>query len=175
MLDRSDLEVLISADRLRARIGEMGAQIARDYAGSDLAIVAVLKGSFMFLADLVRAIDADLTVDFLGVSSYGDRTQSSGVVQITSDLTSPIGGRHVLIVEDIVDTGLTLRYLIENFRTRQPASVRICTLLHKPVRTICEVPIDYTGFVIDDHFVVGYGLDYSQLHRNVPYIGYKPS
>lgn len=173
MFDRPDIEVLIAPDAISTRIQEMGAELARDYADRDLAVVAVLKGSFMFLADLVRAIPVDLTVDFLGVSSYGADTVSSGVVKITSDLTRPIEGRDVLLVEDIVDTGLTIQYLMENFQTRRPRSIRVCTFLHKPARTRVEVPIDYKGFTIDDHFVVGYGLDVDQRLRNLPYIGRK--
>jgi hypoxanthine phosphoribosyltransferase len=173
MFDRPELEVLIAPEAISARILEMGSEIARDYADLDLAVVAVLKGSFMFLADLVRTIPLDLTVDFLGVSSYGADTISSGVVKITSDLNRPIEGRDVLLVEDIVDTGLTIQYLRENFQTRRPRSMRVCTFLHKPGRTRVEVPIDYTGFTIEDHFVVGYGLDADQLLRNLPYIGRK--
>ena len=128
---------------------------------------------FVFLADLVRAIDIECTVDFLVVSSYGNDTKSSGVVQISSDLTTPVDGRHVILVEDIVDTGLTMSYLLKNLETRGPESVKVCTLLEKPSRLEVEVPIDYKGFTIDDHFVVGYGLDYRQTMRNLPFIGYK--
>ena len=169
----SGMEVLISEQELAERISELGQIISRDYAGQKPAIVAVLKGSFVFLADLVRAIDIECTVDFLAVSSYGNATSSSGVVQITSDITSPVEGRHVLLVEDIVDTGLTMQYLLDNLSTRQPASIKVCTLLHKPARARVEVPIDYKGFTIDDHFVVGYGLDFKQCLRNLPFIGRK--
>lgn len=174
MLKRSELEVLIDEAALQERVDALGAQISRDYADKDLAVVGILKGCFVFLADLVRAIDIECTVDFLGLSSYGDSTTSSGVVKITSDLTSPIEGRDVLVVEDIIDTGLTMRYLLDNLGTRRPRSVRICTLLHKPANAQCEIPIDYTGFVIEDHFVIGYGLDYAEKLRNLPYIGFKP-
>lgn len=167
------IEVLISAERLAERIGELGRELTRDYAGKDLAIVAVLKGSFMFLADLVRTIDMDCTVDFLATSSYGNETESSGIVRLALDLTAPIEGRDVLLVEDIIDTGLTMRYLLENLQTRHPASLKICTLLHKPARNEIEIPIDYKGFTIDDRFVIGYGLDYGQKLRNLPYIGHK--
>jgi len=167
------MEVLISAEALSERVAELGQAISRDYAGMKPAIVAVLKGSFVFLADLVRAVDIECTVDFLAVSSYGNATKSSGVVQITSDITSPVEGRHVILVEDIVDTGLTMQYLLENLKTRQPASLKVCTLLHKPARSQVQVPIDYKGFTIDDHFVVGYGLDYKQCLRNLPFIGRK--
>lgn len=162
----------ISATQLAARVAQLGEQITRDYADKELVIVGVLKGSFIFMADLARAIaKTDLRVEFLGVQSYGDETSSSGVVQITFDLTKPIDGKHVLIVEDIVDTGLTMEYLLENLRTRHPASVRLCALLHKPSRMKKPCTIDYLGFTIPDLFVVGYGLDYAQNYRNLPYIG----
>lgn len=172
-MQRSDLDVLIDEATLARRIAELGAQISADYADKDLALVAILKGSFMFLADLSRALSVECTTDFLGLSSYGHRTTTSGVVQITSDLSAPIEGRDVLVVEDIIDTGLTMRYLLDNLQTRKPKSLKICTLLHKPARTKVEVPIDYVGFTIDDHFVIGYGLDYQDRFRNVPYIGHK--
>ncbi|MCA9517510.1 MAG: hypoxanthine phosphoribosyltransferase [Myxococcales bacterium] len=174
MVTRKDLAVLIDEETLQSRILELGKQIAADYEGKDLALIGILKGCFMFLADLSRAIERDCTVDFLGLSSYGAATTSSGVVKITSDLTRPIEGRDVLVVEDIIDTGLTMRYLLENLGTRRPNSVRVCTLLHKPANARCEVPIDYVGFTIEDHFVIGYGLDYAERLRNIPYIGYKP-
>ena len=166
----SDVEVLLSAERLAARIAELGAAITRDYAGKPLKLVGVLKGSFMFMADLARAIELPLEVDFIGTSSY-QGTTSSGVVRITSDLSRPVGGDHVLLVEDIVDTGLTVKYLLENLATRGPASVRVCSLLHKPSRSRVEVPIDYKGFELPDVFVVGYGLDWDGRLRNLPYIG----
>lgn len=172
-MQRSDLDVLIDEATLARRIAELGAQISADYADKDLALVAILKGSFMFLADLSRALSVECTTDFLGLSSYGHRTTTSGVVQITSDLSAPIEGRDVLVVEDIIDTGLTMRYLLDNLQTRKPKSLKICTLLHKPARTKVEVPIDYVGFTIDDHFVIGYGLDFQDRFRNVPYIGHK--
>ncbi|MFP5459948.1 MAG: hypoxanthine phosphoribosyltransferase, partial [Bacteriovoracia bacterium] len=151
---------------------ELGAQIQRDYADhEDLVLVGVLKGSIMFLADLAREIDLPLSLDFLGLSSYGDATTSSGVVRITNDLSQSVEGKHVLVVEDIVDTGLTMKFLLENLATRKPASVRICTLLHKPARAKIQIPLDYVGFTIEDKFVVGYGLDYSGKLRNVPFVG----
>jgi hypoxanthine phosphoribosyltransferase len=165
------IEVQLSAEKIAARVQELGAQISRDYAGKELVLVGVLKGSFIFMADLARAISADLRVEFLGVQSYGDETTSSGVVQITFDLTKPIDGKHVLIVEDIVDTGLTMDYLLEQMRTRHPASVKLCALLHKPSRMKKSCVIDYLGFTIPDLFVIGYGLDYAQKYRNLPYIG----
>lgn len=163
---------IISAADVKKRIDEIGAQIAADYAEKELVVIGVLKGSFMFVADLVRAIPTPaVQVEFLSLASYGDETKSSGVVQIVADLTKPIEGKHVLVVEDIVDTGLTMTYLLENLRTRKPASVKLCSLLHKPSRMKQEVPIDYLGFTIPDLFVVGYGLDYAQRYRNLPYIG----
>lgn len=166
---------LISADAIAARVAEMGAQITRDYAAkavADIVVVGVLKGSVIFLADLVRHIAAPIIVDFIGISSYGDETVSSGVVQITQDLSRPIEGKHVIVVEDIVDTGHTVHYLIENLGTRRPASIALCSLLNKPERSERSVKIDYLGFTIPNKFVVGYGLDIAQQYRNLPFIGY---
>lgn len=171
MVSPDQIETLLSEDQLQARIAELGAQITHDFRGQRLHIVGVLKGCFMFLADLVRHIDLDCTIDFLGVSSYGSRTESSGVVRVTQDLSAPIADRHVLLVEDIVDTGLTMKYLLQNLQTRSPESLSICTLLHKPEGQIVEVPLHYIGFVIPNKFVIGYGLDYAELYRNLPYIG----
>jgi hypoxanthine phosphoribosyltransferase len=162
---------LFGTATIQARVSALGAQIAADYAGKSLVLLCVLKGSFVFAADLARAIDLPLRVEFLGVRSYGADTRSSGVVQITQDLTQPIAGEHVLIVEDIVDTGLTLSYLKEQLLSRTPASVKIGALLHKPARSVRPVDIDYLGFTIDDVFVVGYGLDYAERYRNLPYVG----
>jgi hypoxanthine phosphoribosyltransferase len=170
-MTHSDPQVLLAAEQIALRIGELGEQIARDYKDRDLVVVVVLKGSFMFAADLVRSIDLPMEIDFLGVRSYGDSTQTSGVVQITSDLTRSIEGKDVLLVEDIVDTGLTLRFLLDNLATRAPRSLRLCALLHKPARARVQVPLDYLGFSIDNVFVVGYGLDHAQRHRNLPYVG----
>ena len=164
------IDVLIPEKDLQERVRALGGEITRDYAGRALVVIGVLKGSFIFLADLVRAIDLPISVDFIGISSY-QGTKSTGVVQITSDLTRPIEGQHVLLVEDIVDTGLTMKYLLENLATRRPASVRICALLEKPARAKVQVPIDYKGFVIDDVFVVGYGLDWDGKLRNLPFVG----
>ncbi|HEY3451882.1 MAG TPA: hypoxanthine phosphoribosyltransferase [Myxococcales bacterium] len=166
-----DLTVMYSADQLQARIRDLGAQITRDFQGQDLAVVCILKGSFVFCADLVRAIDLPLSVDFLGLSSYGGNTETTGVVRITSDLSKPIAGKQVLVVEDIVDTGLTMAFLLENLATRHPAGLKVCALLEKPQRATKQVSIDYKGFVIPDAFVVGYGLDYDERYRNVPFIG----
>lgn len=164
-------KVMISSAEIAARVQQMGAQIRADYADRELIVVGVLKGSFVFMADLVRAIDGPLRCDFLGLSSYGSATESSGVVAITKDLGDPVENREVLVIEDIIDTGLTMAYLLENLRTRRPHSVRIASLLSKPARRRIEVPIDYLGFTIEDRFVVGYGLDYDGLYRNLPYIG----
>lgn len=175
------LNELLSAATLDARTKELGLQIARDYKDRDLTLVGVLKGSFMWFADLARGIHDgqktlglrrdNVTCEFLALQSYGDETTTSGVVQIVADLTRPVEGRHVLIVEDIVDTGLTMAYLLENLATRRPASVKLCSLLHKPARTKKKVQIDYLGFTIEDLFVVGYGLDYAQRYRHLPMIG----
>ena len=165
-------KVMLSIETLQARVRELGEEITRDYAGADdLRVVPILKGSFLFASDLIRCIDLDLSVEFLGLRSYGAGTESSGVVQITYDLTQPVTGRDVLIVEDIVDTGLSMRYLLENLATRHPRSVKLCSLLHKPARSRVKIPIDYLGFTIEDRFVVGYGLDYAEKYRNLPYIG----
>jgi hypoxanthine phosphoribosyltransferase len=162
---------LLSAAQIAERVRHLGAEISRDYAGRALVIVCVLKGSFVFAADLARAIDLPLRVDFLGVRSYGAGTDTSGVVQITQDLSRPIEHEDVLLVEDIVDTGLTVAHLIDLLGTRSPASVRVCALLHKPARARVAVAIDYLGFTIEDRFVVGYGLDFAERYRNLPYIG----
>jgi hypoxanthine phosphoribosyltransferase len=168
----NQVKELISAQKIAERVRELGAEIARDYAGKELVLVGVLKGSFLFLADLARAIDStEVRVEFLGVQSYGDETSSSGVVEITLDLKKPIEGKHVLVVEDIVDTGLTMQYIEKNLTTRSPATVKLCALLHKPAREKVKVKIDYLGFTIEDLFVVGYGLDYAQRYRNLPFIG----
>lgn len=167
------IATMLSEEQIRARVRELGAQIARDYVNNKLVLVCVLKGSFVFASDLARAIpqDVPLRVDFLGVRSYGEGTESSGVVQITHDLSKPIAGEDVLIVEDIVDTGLTLAHLMDLLRTRNPRSVRVCSLLHKPARSKVEVKIDYLGFTIEDKFVIGYGLDFAEKYRNLPFIG----
>jgi hypoxanthine phosphoribosyltransferase len=167
----SQIEVMFTQAQLEARVAELGAQITRDHRGRQVTVVSVLKGSFMFAADLLRAIDLPLTVDFLGLSSYGGGTETSGVVRITSDLSKPVEGRDVLVVEDIIDTGLTMDFLLENLKTRRPSSVQVCALLEKPSRAKKQVTIDYKGFVIPDAFVVGYGLDYDERYRNVPFIG----
>lgn len=162
-----DLEVLLTEQQVQSRVSELGSQITADYRDRSLILLCVLKGSFIFVADLARNIDLPLRVEFLGVRSYGDATVSSGEVEITHDLTRPIHGEHVLIVEDIVDTGTTSSFLLQQLAARGPASLRLCCLLHKPSRGVVEVPIDYKGFTIEDRFVVGYGLDAAQRYRNL--------
>jgi hypoxanthine phosphoribosyltransferase len=170
----SELQVLLSRRAIAERVAELGATITRDYQQlggvsheSPLVLLCVLKGAYVFSADLARSIQLPVRVEFLGVQSYGASTRSSGVVRLTQDISRPIAGEHVLIVEDIVDTGLTLHYLIEQLSIRQPASLRLCTLLHKPSKSEREVPLDYVGFTIDDVFVVGYGLDHAERYRNL--------
>jgi hypoxanthine phosphoribosyltransferase len=162
------LRPLIPREQLREQVAALGRRVAEDYAGKELVLVCVLKGSFVFCADLARAVDLPLRIEFLGVRSYGDATESSGVVEITQDLSRALDGEHVLVVEDIVDTGLTSAFLLEHLRARRPASVRLCALLHKPSRSRRAVTIDYLGFSIEDDFVVGYGLDEGQKYRNLP-------
>ncbi len=165
------IATMLSAETIAARVRELGTQISADYADRSLVLVCVLKGSFVFASDLARAIDVPMRIDFLGTRSYGEGTESSGVVQITQDLSRPIAGEDVLLVEDIVDTGLTIAHLMDLFRTRNPRSVRVCSLLHKPARAKVDVKVDYLGFTIEDKFVVGYGLDFAERFRNLPYIG----
>ena len=162
---------LLSRGEIGRRVRELGAAITRDYEGRSLVLVCILKGSFIFAADLARAITLPVRIEFLGVRSYGQGTTSSGVVQITHDLANPIEGEDVLLVEDIVDTGLTVAHLLELLRTRLPRSLKVCALLHKPARLCTPVPIEYLGFTIEDRFVVGYGLDRAEVYRNLPYIG----
>ena len=168
------LRVLIAQAKLQKRIAALGRAITREYRGEPVVLVGILKGSFMFMADLVRRIDLPLTCDFLRVSSYESGTETSGAVRFEFDVTQPIKGKHVLLVEDIVDTGLTINYLLENFRTRKPASLRVCALLHKPARTRVPVKIHYLGFTVPNQFVIGYGLDYAGQYRNLPCIGVMP-
>ena len=165
------IEPLIEEDALRAKVKELGAVITRDYAGKELTVLGVLKGSFLFMADLVREIDLPLSVEFLGLSSYAGGDQSSGEVKVTLDLNNPISGRHVLVAEDIVDTGLTLKYLLGMLQNRHPASLKLCCLLDKPEGRTVDIEADYVGFTIPNKFVVGYGLDSEELYRNLPYIG----
>jgi hypoxanthine phosphoribosyltransferase len=164
-------EVLITAEQLSKRTAELAAQIDADYAGRELLLVGVLKGAVMVMADLARAMHLPAQMDWMAVSSYGSGTKSSGVVRILKDLDADISGRHVLIVEDIIDSGLTLSWLVGNLESRGPASVRVCVLLRKPMATRIKVDVAYTGFDIENEFVVGYGLDYAERYRNLPFIG----
>lgn len=164
-------QVLITREQLQKTVAELGARISRDYAGKNPIMVSVLKGAFVFMADLVREITVPCTVDFMAVSSYGKGSKSSGQVQIIKDLDTNIEGRHVIVVEDILDSGNTLSYLLELLRARRPASVRLCTLLDKPARRKVKVDIDYRGLEVPDEFIVGYGLDYAEQYRNFPEIG----
>jgi len=163
-------ETVVEADQLQARVRELGAEISTDYAGRDLLLLGVLKGAVFFLADLMRSIEGPCELDFMAVSSYGSLTDSSGVVRILKDLDAPIEGKDVLIVEDIVDSGLTLNYLLRNLRGRSPRSLEVCALLVKPGRRKIDLPIRYVGFEIPNRFVVGYGLDLDQRYRNLPYV-----
>jgi hypoxanthine phosphoribosyltransferase len=164
-------EILIEEDALRDRVAELGAEISADYAGRDLLLVGVLKGAVFFMADLMRSIEVHCEVDFMAISSYGASTDSSGVVRILKDLDTAIEGRHVLVVEDIIDSGLTLSYLMRNLRARKPATLEVCALLTKPDRREIDVPVRYIGFEIPNRFVVGYGLDFAERYRNLRYVG----
>jgi hypoxanthine phosphoribosyltransferase len=166
-----DVETLIPEKELQARISQLGAQITRDYKGKPLTLLSILKGSVFFATDLARAIDLPLTMEFLGVSSYHGGTETTGEVRITHDVAKPMAGHDLLIAEDIIDTGLTMKFLLENLQARHPASVKLCALLEKPARAKTTVNIDYKGFVIEDRFVVGYGLDFNERFRNMPFIG----
>ena len=165
-------EVLISREQLADKVAELGAQISEDYQGESLFLIGILKGSVPFMADLMRAISLDVEMDFMSVSSYGSGTKTSGVVRILKDLDSDIAGKNVLIVEDIIDSGLTLAYLKEYLAKRNPKSIKIVTMLSKPARRKADIEADYTGFVVDDKFIVGYGLDIDQKYRNLPYISW---
>ena len=171
MLEQDIQQVLFSQEQLQARVQEIARDIQRDYAGKEIMLISVLRGSFIFMADLCRAIDLPCTLDFMSVSSYGKGTTSSGQVQITKDLSEDISGRHIIVVEDILDSGNTLSYLLKILQHRNPASIRLCTLLDKPERRVKPVEVHYSGFTIPDAFVVGYGLDYAEHYRNLPYIG----
>ena len=168
--DESIGEIIVQADDLQHRIRELGAEISRDYADKDLLLIGVLKGAVFFLSDLMRQIEIPCEVDFMAVASYGSSTDSSGVVRILKDLEAPIEGRDVLIVEDIIDSGLTLQYLARNLRARSPGSLEVCALLTKPARRRVELPIRYVGFEIPNRYVIGYGLDYAQRYRNLSYV-----
>ena len=170
-LERAVGEILIDADSLRGRIAELGEEISASYAGRELLLIGVLKGAVFFMADLMRHLTVPCEVDFMAISSYGDATDSSGIVRILKDLDINIEGRHVLVVEDIIDSGLTLSYLIRNLESREPATLEVCALLTKPSRREIDVPVRYVGFEIPNKFVVGYGLDFAERYRNLPYVG----
>jgi hypoxanthine phosphoribosyltransferase len=170
-LEQAVAEILIDRDTLQRRIAELGEDISADYAGRDLLLVGVLKGAVFFMADLMRGLTIPCEIDFMAISSYGDSTDSSGVVRILKDLDINIEGRDVLVVEDIIDSGLTLSYLMRNLEAREPASLEICALLTKPERREIEVPVRYVGFEIPNRFVIGYGLDFGERYRNLPYVG----
>ena len=171
-LQKDLAEVLVSEEQIQAKVRELGARISTDYSGRQLTLVSVLKGSLPFMADLMRSISVPVRIDLMEVSSYGGTsTESSGLVRILKDLSASIADEDVLLVEDIIDTGLTLNYLVRYLRGKSPASLRICTLLDKPARRLVEIPVDYTGFTIDDRFVVGYGLDFGEFYRNLRYVG----
>ncbi len=163
--------ILITSEEIGARVRELGQQITNDYAGQEILMIGVLRGAVIFMADLARSIKRPMDIDFMAITSYGLSTNSSGVVRIIKDLDEVVEGRHILIIEDIIDSGLTLNYLVDNIKSRKPASVRICTLLSKPDRRKVNVTVDYNGLIIPDHFVVGYGLDYAGKYRNLPFIG----
>ena len=169
-LQRAVGEVLIEEDALRRRVAELGAEISADYAGRTLLLIGVLKGAVFFLSDLMRQLTVPCEIDFMAISSYGAQTDSSGVVRILKDLDINIEGRHVLVVEDIIDSGLTLSYLVRNLEAREPASLEVCALLTKPERREIDVPVRYTGFEIPNRFVIGYGLDLGERYRNLPYV-----
>jgi hypoxanthine phosphoribosyltransferase len=163
-------QILVQRDELAHRVRQLGEEITEDYKGKELFLIGVLKGAVFFLSDLMRHVDVPCQVDFMAVSSYGSQTESSGVVRILKDLDAPIDGKHVLIVEDIVDSGLTLSYLLRTLKAREPASLEVCALLTKPERRKVELPIRYTGFEIPNRFAIGYGLDHAEQYRNLPYV-----
>ena len=168
----NDVEkVLLSEEQLSQKIAELGEEISNDYQGKEIVAICVLKGAILFMADLARAVKVPMALDFMAVSSYGNGTSTSGTVRILKDLDNSIEGKHVLVVEDIIDSGVTLKYLLKNLKSRKPASIKLCTLLNKPERRRVEVDIDYCGFTVPDYFLVGYGLDYAEKYRNLPFIG----
>ena len=168
---KEKVRIFLSEQEVDARIAELAEKISKDYAGKEVHLICVLKGSIFFTCELAKRITVPVTLDFMSVSSYGNDTKSSGIVRIVKDLDEPLEGKHVIVIEDIVDSGRTLSYLLEILRKRNPASLRLCTLLDKPDRRVTDVETDYTGFNIPDEFVVGYGLDYAQKYRNLPFIG----
>ncbi|MDY2736289.1 hypoxanthine phosphoribosyltransferase [Intestinibacter sp.] len=163
--------VMLSEEEIKAKVAELGKKIEKDFEGQDLLVVGILKGASVFVSDLIRSINLDVNIDFMSVSSYGNSTESSGSVKILKDLDVDIKGKNVLIVEDIIDSGLTLSNLTRELKVREPKDLKICTLLDKPQRRKVDIPVDYVGFVIEDKFIVGYGIDYAEKYRNLPYIG----
>lgn len=170
-----NIKPLLSAEEIQQKVIELGQKISIDYQQQELVCICILKGSVIFFSDLIRHIDLPITTDFIRVSSYGDALESSGDVKINKDVSAPIKGKHILLIEDIVDTGITLNFLIDILQTREPASLKVCTLLHKPANKIKDVEIAYKGFTIDNHFVVGYGLDAAEKFRNLRYVGIYPT
>ena len=170
-IEKDIADILIGTEELQAKVTKLGRQISEDYRGRNPLLICLLRGAVVFLSDLIRATDIPLEMDFIAISSYGASTESSGVVRLVMDLKSNITGRDVLIVEDIVDTGRTLAYILDNLRTRRPADIKVCALLSKPSRREVQIEVDYLGFEIPDKFVVGYGLDYAENYRNLPFIG----
>jgi hypoxanthine phosphoribosyltransferase len=170
-LERAVLEILVDEETLRNRVAELGEEVSRDYAGRDLLLIGVLKGAVFFMADLMRQLTVPCEIDFMAISSYGASTDSSGVVRILKDLDINIEGREVLVVEDIIDSGLTLSYLMRNLEAREPATLEVCALMTKPERRQIDVPVRYVGFEIPNRFVIGYGLDFAERYRNLPYVG----
>lgn len=164
-------DVMLSEDQIKVKVYELAKQIERDFKGEELLVVGILKGASVFVSDLIRCMDLDVNIDFMSVSSYGNSTKSSGTVKILKDLDVDIEGKNVLIVEDIIDSGLTLSNLVAALKTRNPKSLKLCTLLDKPERRKVDIKVDYIGFVIEDKFIVGYGIDYAEKYRNLPYIG----
>ena len=164
-------QIFLSEGTIRRRVVELGEAISRDYAGKKPHLIGVLKSVIVFMADLMRAITIPVTVDFIAISSYGPAARAQGAVRLTKDLDQPIAGRHVIFVEDVIDTGLTLSYLLHNLRARQPASLQVCVLFNRPQRRLIEIPLAYVGFDIPDQYLVGYGLDYQQRYRHLPYVG----
>ena len=170
-MEQDIAEILLDEATIQARVAELGAQLTQDYQGKEVIMICILKGAVVFCAALVRAMDVHMKMDFMGIASYGDAQKTSGIVRITKDIDSSITGKHVIIAEDIMDSGLTLSHLLRLLKERKPASIRICCLLDKPSRRECDITPDYYGFIIPNKFVVGYGLDYMGLYRNLPYVG----
>ena len=168
---KENISILIPEDKIQKRVLEIAEQISNDFEGEDITLICILKGAVMFMVDLARKINQNVEIDFMDVSSYGERTESSGNIKINKDLQNPIEGKNIIIGDDIIDSGRTLNYLYRYLKDKKPASLKICTLLDKPERRVFDIKVDYTGFTIPDEFIVGYGLDYAEKYRNLPYIG----